>query len=214
MPSNGATSAYSIFIASSTSSLSPRLTAWPCVTASAVTMPGMGATMAPSRAPASKAPSKRGGPNGQASPAANSTRTWPSLHTGAGSGAGLDVIDMPGDGRRRFPRLGGAPQPEACQRLPAVVSPVASSARAARAMTAGVRRLRWNQARGMAGDEAGVDVAGDEIGIGGGAGQEAGVGLDRPDLDRPAGRRELGGRLVAAFAHGRSAWRSSDRNRA
>ena len=39
-------------------------------------------------------------------------------------------------------------------------------------------------------------AAGDEVRIGGGARQEAGIGLDRPDLDRAAGRGQLGGGRV------------------
>ena len=44
----------------------------------------------------------------------------------------------------------------------------------------------------MARDEAGIDAAAHEIGMGGRARQEARIGFDRPDLDLPARRREAG----------------------
>jgi hypothetical protein len=50
----------------------------------------------------------------------------------------------------------------------------------------------------MALDEAGVDMAGDEIGIGRGAREEGGVGANRPDLDLTQPRRQASFAAAAA----------------
>ena len=46
-------------------------------------------------------------------------------------------------------------------------------------------------------DEAGIDTAAQEIGIGGGTRQEGGICFHRPDFDRAAGLRQLGRRFAA-----------------
>ena len=54
----------------------------------------------------------------------------------------------------------------------------------------------------MAFDEAGIDVAGNEVGRLQAAGEEPGIGLHRPDFDRVAGLGQFGQSLLAGFGMG------------
>src|SRR6185312_5448805 len=71
VPSNGATRVYSIFIAWSTNSRSPRLTFLPLVASTSTTAPGIGASTMPSEASASPPPRGRGDEKVQTSPSRN-----------------------------------------------------------------------------------------------------------------------------------------------